>query len=41
MEQHTTSIMTEQLQEGLIKLRTYAKYEHLDEQLKQLISFFI
>ena len=40
MEQHVTSIMAEQLQAELMKLRRRAKYERLDEQLKQLVSSF-
>ena len=40
MEPHATSIMAEQLQVGLMKLRRRAKYERLDEQLKQLVSSF-
>ena len=40
MEQHATSIMAEQLQTGLMKLRRRAKYERLDEQLQRLVSSF-
>ena len=40
MEQHAKSIMTEQLQAELMKLRRHARYKRLDEQLKQLVSSF-
>ena len=40
MEQHATSIMAEQLQAGLLKLKRRTKYERLDKQLQQLVSSF-
>ena len=40
IEQHAKSIMVEQLQAGLMKLRRHVKYQRLDEQLKQLVPSF-
>ena len=40
MEQHAISIMAEQLQAALMKLRRRARYEHSDEQWQQLVSSF-
>jgi len=40
MEQHSTLILAEQLQQGLVKLRKRTSYKLLDEKLQLLVSTF-